>query len=146
MKFVPMDLSHVHAVAHLEKICFHDPWSLNAITSEVSNPLSVWIVALEGERVIGYVGSQSVIDQADMMNIAVDPDYRRHGIAELLVRGLEAQLKDRGVRELLLEVRVSNEPAQKLYEKLAFTVVGRRPGYYSRPKEDALIMRKELDT
>ena len=146
MKFVAMNLSHVHAVARLEEICFHDPWSLNAITSEVSNPLSAWIVALEGERVVGYVGSQSVIDQADMMNIAVDPDYRRHGIAEHLVGELETQLRERDVRELLLEVRVSNEPARKLYEKLGFTVVGRRPGYYSRPREDALIMRKGLDT
>ena len=146
MKFVPMNLSHVHAVARLEEICFHDPWSLNAITSEASNPLSAWIVALEGERVVGYVGSQSVIDQADMMNIAVDPDYRRRGIAEQLVGELEARLRDRDVKELLLEVRVSHEPARKLYEKLGFAVVGRRPGYYSRPKEDALIMRKELDT
>lgn len=146
MKFIPMDLGHVHAVARLEEICFHDPWSLNAIISEASNPLSVWIVALVGERVVGYVGSQSVIDQADMMNIAVDPDYRRQGIAEHLVGELEARLRNRDVKELLLEVRVSNEPAKKLYEKLGFAVVGRRPGYYSRPKEDALIMRKELDT
>ena len=144
MRLVAMDLSHVHAVAHLEQVCFHDPWSLNAITTEVSNPLSLWIVALDEDRVVGYIGSQSVIDQADMMNIAVDPDYRRRGIAERLVAELETELKDRGVKGLLLEVRVSNDPARRLYEKLGFIAVGRRPGYYSRPKEDALIMRKEL--
>lgn len=146
MKIVPMDLSHVQAVAHLEAACFHDPWSLNAITSEVSNPLSLWLAALDGERVVGYIGSQSVIDQADIMNIAVDPDYRRRGVARRLIVALETRLKQRGVEGLLLEVRVSNEPARMLYEQLGFAVVGRRPGYYSRPKEDALIMRKELDT
>lgn len=146
MKLVPMDLSHVHAVAHLEEVCFRDPWSLSAVTGEVSNPLSNWIVALEDGRVVGYIGSQAVIDQADVMNIAVDPDYRRCGIAERLVDRLESELKAHGVKSLLLEVRVSNEPARSLYEKLGFAVVGCRPGYYSRPKEDALIMRKELDT
>lgn len=145
MKLVPMDLSHVQAVSHLEEICFHDPWSVNAISGEVSNPLSLWIVALDGERVVGYIGSQSVIDQADMMNIAVDPDYRRRGIAERLVGALESKLKERGIKSLFLEVRVSNEPARTLYEKIGFTKVGCRPGYYSKPKEDALIMRKELD-
>lgn len=145
MKLVPMDLIHVQAVSHLEEICFHDPWSVNAISGEVSNPLSLWIVALDGERVVGYIGSQSVIDQADMMNIAVDPDYRRRGIAELLVGALESKLKERGIKSLFLEVRVSNEPARTLYEKIGFTKVGCRPGYYSKPKEDALIMRKELD-
>jgi len=145
MKLVPMDISHVHAVAHLEEVCFQDPWSLNAITGEVSNPLSLWIVALNDDRVIGYIGSQSVIDQADIMNIAVDPDYRRNGVAVQMIGALESKLKERGVKGLLLEVRVSNEPARNLYEKLGFSIVGRRPGYYSRPKEDALIMRKELN-
>ena len=144
MKLVSMDLSHVQAVADLEKVCFHDPWSLNAITGEVFNPLSMWIVALEDDRVVGYIGSQSVIDQADVMNIAVDPDYRRRGIAEALIQRLESGLQERGVTGLLLEVRVSNDPARSLYEKLGFVVVGRRPGYYTKPKEDALIMRKEL--
>ena len=145
MKLVPMDISHVHAVAHLEEVCFQDPWSLNAITGEVSNPLSLWIVALNDDRVIGYIGSQSVIDQADIMNIAVDPDYRGNGVAVQMIGALESKLKERGVKGLLLEVRVSNEPARNLYEKLGFSIVGRRPGYYSRPKEDALIMRKELN-
>ena len=145
MKLVPMDLSHVQAVAQLEEVCFHDPWSLKAITGEVSNPLSLWIVALDADRVVGYVGSQSVIDHADIMNVAIDPAYRRRGIAEALIGELECALKARGVEGVLLEVRVSNEPARSLYEKLGFIVVGRRPGYYSRPKEDALIMRKELN-
>ena len=145
MKIVPMDLTHVDAVANLEKVCFHDPWSLNAITGEVSNPLSIWFVALDGERVVGYIGSQAVIDLADVMNVAIEPSYRRRGIAELLIKELEDALKAQGVIGLLLEVRVSNEPARNLYEKMGFSVVGRRPGYYSHPKEDALIMRNELE-
>ena len=78
-----------------------------------------------------------------MMNIAVSPDYRRQGIGEKLVTELVEGLKVRGNHSLMLEVRASNIPAQKLYEKLGFRLVGRRPRYYHNPKEDALILRKE---
>lgn len=145
MNFVKMDRSHVAAVAELEKQCFHDPWSVNSISSEVTNPLSCWVVALDGERLVGYVGSQSVLGWADMMNLAVDPDYRRHGIAEKLVGILVDLLKEQKVTCLTLEVRVSNAPAINLYHKLGFVQVGKRPGYYHNPKEDALILRKEWD-
>ena len=78
-----------------------------------------------------------------MMNLAVAPEYRRQGIGETLVTELEAQLKNEKVTCLTLEVRVSNESAIGLYEKLGFVQVGRRPNYYHNPKEDALILRKE---
>ena len=78
-----------------------------------------------------------------MMNLAVLPQYRRQGIAEGLVQNLISELKDRQAVSLALEVRVSNEPAIALYQKLGFSQVGRRPGYYRKPKEDALILRKE---
>ena len=144
MRIVLMDANHVEAVARLEEVCFSDPWSVNAISSEVKNPLSLWFVAMEEDEVIGYIGSQSVIDQADIMNVAVAPAYRRRGVAVLLVNRLQAELAPKGVKYLFLEVRVTNDPAKSLYEKLGFEVVGRRPGYYTKPKEDALIMRKEL--
>ena len=143
MEYVVMDRQHVDAVAALEKICFSDPWSPASIASELSNPLSLWFVAVDNGRTVGYVGSQSVLDGADMMNIAVDPDYRRQGVAEALVAALEKALKEKGVIFLMLEVRESNLPAVSLYEKLGFFIVGKRPGYYRHPKEDALIMRKE---
>ena len=145
IRIVEMGDAHVAEVARLETVCFSDPWSERSIASELSNPLSYWLVALDGDRVAGYVGSQSVLGESDMMNVAVDPDYRRQGIAEQLVTELIAALKDRGNYQLTLEVRASNTPAQKLYEKLGFVSVGKRPRYYQNPKEDALILRKEWE-
>lgn len=143
MIITKMSSEHVPQIALLEKMCFHDPWSENSISSELNNSLSVWLVALDGESVVGYVGSQTVLGWTDMMNVAVHPDYRRKGIAEQLVVSLENELKNRESTCLTLEVRVSNEPAKALYYKLGFLEVGRRKNYYRNPKEDALILRKE---
>ena len=145
MMIVPMNESHVPHVAELEKICFSDPWSEKSVASELNNSLSCWLVAVENGVVTGYVGSQTVIDESDMMNIAVHPDFRRQGIAEALVGELVSRLRDNDVHCLLLEVRASNEAAISLYQKLGFTQVGRRPKYYRNPREDALILRKEWE-
>ena len=134
---------HVGAVVQLEKLCFQDPWSETSVRSEVTNPLSLWLVALDEDRLVGYVGSQSVMGEADMMNLAVDPDYRCRGIGASLVNGLVSALKARDVSSLTLEVRASNEKAIRLYLAHGFMQVGRRPNYYRNPKEDALILRKE---
>ena len=144
MRIEKMNEAHVAQVAALEKCCFSDPWSENSVRTELSNPLSLWLVALDGERVAGYIGSQSVQGESDMMNVAVDPAYRRQGIGEKLVTELAAQLKALGNESLTLEVRASNDSAIALYQKLDFEQVGRRPNYYRNPKEDALILRKKL--
>ena len=136
--------SHVSQVAELEKICFSDPWSENSVASELKNPLSCWLVAEEDGVVAGYIGSQTVMGESDMMNVAVHLDHRRKGVAESLVNELIEALKKRGSRCLTLEVRASNEPAKALYEKLGFVQVGLRRNYYRNPKEDALILRKEF--
>ena len=78
------------------------------------------------------------------MNLAVTPAFRRQGIAEKLVLALCSALLEKNVRSLTLEVRASNQPAKALYEKLGFSQVGKRPNYYRNPREDALILRKEL--
>ncbi len=135
---------HVPQIAALEKLCFSLPWDENSIASELSNPLSLWLVAAEGETVAGYVGSQSVLGESDMMNIAVHPDFRRQGLAQALVEALVDQLAKNGNHCLTLEVRASNAPAISLYGKNGFTEVGRRKNYYRNPKEDALILRKEF--
>ena len=145
MEYVLMNADHVSQVAQLEKECFHDPWSENSIASELKNPLSLWLVAVDGQQVAGYVGSQSVMGEADMMNIAVSAQYRRMGIAQELVERLVTLLREKDVYSLTLEVRASNEPAKALYGKLGFNQVGRRPNYYRNPKEDALILRKEWE-
>ena len=99
---------------------------------------------MEQDAVLGYVGSQSVLGEGDMMNLAVAPAFRRQGIAEKLVLALCSALLEKNVRSLTLEVRASNQPAKALYEKLGFSQVGKRPNYYRNPREDALILRKEL--
>ena len=143
MEIIKMSDAHVAQVAQLEKLCFSAPWSENAVASELTNPLSLWLVAEDTGTVAGYVGSQTVMGEADMMNVAVHPDYRRQGIAEALIRSLIAQLAEKGAYCLTLEVRTSNEAAIALYQKLGFVQVGRRPNYYRNPREDALILRKE---
>ena len=143
MMIEPMNASHVPQIAQLEKRCFSDPWSEKSIASELENPLSVWLVAVDGGQLIGYVGSQTVLGETDMMNLAVAPEARRQGTGRALVLALVDALTEKGSHSLMLEVRVSNTPAQKLYESLGFSQVGRRPKYCANPREDALILRQE---
>ena len=145
MEIVKMSQDHTGQVADLEKLCFSDPWSISSINCELKNPLSLWLVAVDGETVAGYVGSQSVLGESDMMNLAVAPAYRRTGLGEQLVSALIKYLRETGNRCLTLEVRASNEPAIALYTKVGFVQVGRRPNYYRNPREDALILRKEWE-
>ena len=145
MMFTEMKAEHVPQVAQLEKLCFADPWSEMSIASELRSVWSYWVVALDGDQVVGYVGSQSSCDETDIMNIAVHPDWRRRGIAEQLIDSLILELKKRGSHALMLEVRDSNEPAIALYEKLGFRQVGLRKNYYHNPKEHARILRKEWE-
>ena len=145
IEYVLMREEHVAQVALLERLCFSAPWSENAIRSELTNPLSLWVVAVDGKTVAGYVGSQSVMGEADMMNLAVLPQYRRMGVGRQLVDSLIEYLRNNQVSCLTLEVRASNDAAQSLYENKGFHQVGRRPNYYANPKEDALILRKEWE-
>ena len=140
IEIIPMNESHVAAVAELEKQNFSEPWPEIAVRSELTNKLALWLVAVEDGVVAGYVGSQTVLQEADMMNIAVGDGFRRRGIARALVEELIRRLD---AYQLTLEVRASNAPAIALYESLGFTQVGLRKNYYHKPKEDALILRKE---
>ena len=140
-----MNPSHVAQVAQLEALCFSDPWSERSIAGELDNPLSTWLICADGDAVLGYVGSQTVMGETDMMNVAVHPDARRQGIARRLILALVEELKQQGSHCLTLEVRASNQNAISLYQKLGFLQIGRRPNYYRNPKEDALILRKEWE-
>ena len=143
MEIESMKEAQVPQIAALERVCFSDPWSEKSILSELENPLSCWLVAMDGEHLAGYVGSQTVLGETDMMNLAVDPDYRRKGLGKELILSLIEALRQRESRCLTLEVRDSNAPARALYEGLGFQEIGRRKNYYRNPKEDALIYKKE---
>lgn len=138
----PMTAADVPSVAALEKLCFSDPWSVSSIASELDNPLSLWLVWEEDGAAAAYLGVQRVPPQADVMNVAVSHALRRRGIARALFAELERRLPE--IDELFLEVRASNSGAIALYRTLGFEQVGRRPNYYLDPREDALILRKEL--
>jgi len=139
-KLVPMDKSHLDAVAALERICFSKPWPRSMLEDELYNP-NVSLVVAEGEdgSVLGYGEIGVVLDEGCLEKIAVDPAYRRQGVAEAI---LSAYLRFGRAKLafLTLEVRASNGAAIGLYEKLGFREVGRRRGYYTEPKEDAVLM------
>ena len=142
IEIVRMNECHVSAVTELEKQNFSLPWDEASVRSELTNQLALWLVAVEDGQVVGYVGSQTVMQEADMMNIAVADSHRRRGIARTLVEEL-IRLLD--AYQLTLEVRASNVPAIALYESMGFQQVGLRKNYYKMPKEDALILRKEWE-
>ena len=115
MTIIKMTACHVPQIAELEKLCFHDPWSEKSIASELHNKLSNWLVAIDDDQVVGYVGSQTVLGETDMMNIAIHPQYRKQGIATALIHNLIEILKERNSHSLMLEVRRSNDAAKSLY-------------------------------
>ena len=121
MIIAKMNEAHVAEVAALEAHCFSEPWSEKSVASELTNPLSLWLVALEGENVIGYVGSQTVMGWTDMMNVAVHPDHRRRGVGKALVRELHQIAGERlagGGEENIIMYTCANENATGFYEKL----------------------------
>lgn len=139
-----MTAADVPQIAAIEQQCFSDPWNADSIAYELTNPISHWLVAEENGAVLGYVGSQLVPPEADVMNLAVVPTARRKGLGRELMQTLLRDLSAQGIEALFLEVRESNLPAQTLYAALGFVEVGRRKKYYVNPMEDALILRKEV--
>lgn len=143
-KLVPMDKSHLDAVAALERICFSKPWPKSMLEDELYNP-NVSLVVAEGEdgTVLGYGEIGVVLDEGCLEKIAVDPNYRRQGVAEAILSAF-LRFGQAHLAFLTLEVRASNAPAIALYEKLGFQQVGRRKDYYREPKEDALLLTRDF--
>ncbi|MCS6885132.1 MAG: ribosomal protein S18-alanine N-acetyltransferase [Acidobacteriota bacterium] len=133
------------AVVELEEMTGLSRWGYEAYKIELFyNPMSIMRVArglTERSRVLGFVASRVTFDELHINNIAVHPDFRRIRIASELLKTVIRQSYSYGSRRCLLEVRASNEPAQCLYRKLGFRVIGRRRDYYTQPTEDALVMQ-----
>jgi ribosomal-protein-alanine N-acetyltransferase len=132
----------VEAVAALEAVCFSTPWSEASIRSELENPYSIWLTALEEGNLAGYLGVQYGPDGGDIMTIATDPGFRGRGVGKRLLKTMVETLQEKNLQWLTLEVRPSNTPALKLYEAFGFRQVGKRPNYYKNPREDALLLTK----
>ena len=139
---VPMDRSHVDQIAQLERENFSIPWSETQLEDALYNDAASFIVAGDEEgNVIGYAGLNVVLDEGYINNIVVEEAARRHGVASALLE-VYCRFAAVNLAFLTLEVRKSNAPAIALYEKHGFEQVGLRPGFYSRPREDALIMTR----
>ena len=130
----------IERVAELEKICFTSPWSYNSLLGELSNQVAHYVVALDGDEVVGYAGSWIMLDEVHMTNIAVEPGHRNRGIAKnMIIRLMQIALK-LGAERMTLEVRENNHTAQRLYASLDFAYAGTRKHYYTDTGENALIL------
>ena len=130
-------------VSQIEKECFSTPWSRDAFEDMIDNPLALYMVAEDNGYVVANCGVISAAGEGDICNVAVDPAYRKRGIGEkLLSEIMNVASKELLVEAFTLEVRESNTAAISLYEKLGFVNEGIRPGFYTSPKEDAVIFWK----
>lgn len=135
-----MQKDDVAAVAALEAQIFSMPWSAAGFADTLPREDVIFLVAYEQDELLGYVGIYCTLDEGEITNVAVAPAARRRGIARALLTELKRQLACRNVARIVLEVRVSNEPAIRLYEQLGFSVLGVRKNFYEKPTEDAYIM------
>ncbi|MGI6492254.1 MAG: ribosomal protein S18-alanine N-acetyltransferase [Pelotomaculum sp.] len=142
--FDQMRLEHLSQVLEIEEASYAAPWPYQSFAYELQqNDLAFYIVALQGEKVVGYCGMWLILDEAHITNVAVHPDYRRLKVGKALLLQMIDLAVQGGAKSMTLEVRPSNTPAIRLYEQLGFVVRGRRKGYYTDNNEDALIMWKE---
>lgn len=140
LKIVPMEKRHLAALAEIERACFRTPWGVEALGEQLENGNNVFLVAEYQDAPVGYVGCQTVLDEGYITNVAVQPNARRQGVARQLLAALECQAKARDLSFITLEVRESNAPAIALYEAAGYAAAGKRKGFYSQPREDALLM------
>jgi [ribosomal protein S18]-alanine N-acetyltransferase len=138
-----LTLGDLNAIEDIEHDSYDTPWSRSMFAGELAKPASLCLGAFEGEQLAGYLIVSRYVDAWHIMNIAVSPDFRRRGIATALLQRLFELTDDRSRRGYTLEVRVSNDGAIILYERLGFTARGIRRGYYTDNREDALIMWRE---
>lgn len=142
-KIENLDYTHISEIAKLEKFCFSEPWSENAIIESFKSG-TVFLVAVNGKKVLGYLGIKPVLDEGYITNVAVFPEYRRMGVAKALITALDSLARDKQLSFISLEVRESNAPAISLYEGFGYKNEGIRKNFYRDPKENAIIMTKRF--
>lgn len=136
----PMEERDIQRVYEIEAACFPDPWSRRSLAGELADPMACWLVLEKEGRVAAHMGIHLLGEEADVMNIAVAPEFRRQGLADRLMAAMLEKCRKQGVSRLMLEVRESNAPARALYEKWGFGEEGRRRRYYRDPVEDGILM------
>ena len=138
---------HIPEAAEIERLCFSEPWSESALSYMCTsqNTRAVAVIDKECGRLAAYGGAQYILDEANIVNIATHPDYRRRGCATAVMHALEAFFKENGIENVYLEVRKSNASAQALYTKEGYAPCGIIKNYYRFPSEDAVEMFKKLN-
>ena len=131
-------------VISIERLSFSTPWSEASFQSEIYNRCSILKVAELNGIIAGYICARHIADECHLLNMAVRPGYRRHGIATILLKDAIEDLRESGCRFLFLEVRESNYRARRLYEKFGFKTIGLRKNYYVYPDDNAVIMMREI--
>lgn len=142
--FSPGTLDDLEGIMVIEQASFSYPWTEAMVLSELfDNPFAEsFVVRLDGEeKIVAYVFARRVVDELHLMDLAVDPVWRRRGIGEQLIRRVLSSGAEKGLEKVILEVRVSNLPAQRLYRKLGFYQVGERRNYYYKPTENAFLFQ-----
>ncbi len=143
MQIRRMLLRDVPQAVLVERACFSTPWSEKVYTETIANENSIYLIAVDEEtdRIIGTCGLMSILGEGDISNVAVLEEYRGQGIAYRLMRELMELGRQENITQFILEVRASNDPAIRLYEKCGFQLIGRRKMFYENPSEDALMMQ-----
>lgn len=131
-------------VAQIERSAFSMPWSADAFQETLHSPHAFFFVAEWQDGIAGYIGAYVAADEAEVMNVAVREEARRRHIAQGLAQAALEESKARGARSIFLEVRVGNEAAIALYQKLGFSTISTRKGFYDKPREDAYVMSAQL--
>ena len=140
----------LEGTAALEKLCFHQPWSASSLELLTKEGIGVGYLCTKASPltetpvVTAYGGMLIAVDEGQITNVAVHPEYRGQGLGLAIVQALIKHAKAERLASITLEVRVSNDPAISLYRKVGFVEVGRRKGFYTKPTEDALIMELKL--
>ena len=139
-----LNFNDLDAVTSVEQACFSLPWSKESFVKEFMNQLAYYQCATVDGHLVAFMGMWKICDEGHITNVAVLPEYRKNGIASLLISKMIDVCKCSEINSMTLEVRESNHNAIRLYEKFGFHALGKRPNYYQKPTEDAIIMWKKI--
>lgn len=145
MEIRVMKEQDISQIVGLEQRCFHMPWTKKMLEKELENPVTYYVVIEKSKQIIAYAGIWLVAGEAELMHIAVDPDFRGKGFSKLLLQELITYVKQNHGYKIFLEVRKGNEIARNLYSSYCFNPIAVRKNYYQKPQEDGIVMELSIN-
>jgi ribosomal-protein-alanine N-acetyltransferase len=143
-KIRKLGIADMPDVMDIEREAFAVPWSLDSYLSQLKNQWAYYLVCVHQQKVIGYVGTWVVFEEAHITNLAVQASFRSQGLGRALLLAMEEYIRSKEGKRVLLEVRPSNTAALQLYQSLSYFEIARRPNYYQDNQEEAVVMCKNL--